>query len=154
MNSSIINTTGNVLSFVDLILIGCVFVYFNRRIGSIEKTTGISVSGSAYDSKKTVLEDRVISLENDIEVLLQRLHCYDDLFGKIINRLKESDLPPEKFLESTPSRRTSIRSRHNESLLARKEPFVEVCIENDTPVKESYPDIESDDDAMFSFLKD
>lgn len=158
MNSSGVAKTGAVVSFVDLALIVAMFVHFNKRIGVLEKNTGnVSASSKAVASKSSntsKLEDRVITLESDIEVLLQRLHCYDDLLGKIIGRIKETDLPTEKYTECTPPRMTSIRSRKDESLLARKEPFVEVNV-GDEPQEVSYEvESDSDEDEMFSFLKE
>lgn len=147
MNYCVSNNTGIIFSFVDLVLIVVMFIYFNRRMSNIENSSGINLTktSSINDYNNTKLNERVISLENDIDILLKRLNCYDEIIGKILSRLKESNLSPE-ILGSIPSNKSiSIKSRLNESLLSRKEPFVD---NNDTI------SVNSDDGefGMFSFL--
>lgn len=138
MSSSAIQTTATALSFVDFFLLGAVFVYFNRRLNALEKGSPL-IASSSDNCKPESAEQRILALENNIEVLLERLNCYDTLFSKIMSRMR--DCMGGQHMVSVPSpitaspKRTSLRSRTNESVIARKEPFVDANSSTDSEVE-------------------
>lgn len=175
MESSTLATTASVLSVVDLLIIGGVFYHLNRRINKLDGTTPSvnRVEIAASDSNLSAANERILRLENDIEVLLKRLKCYDELFAKILFRMKEFDSTnfiathhAQHKTDSPPTKRISIKNRSEDSIFARKEPFIEedtsdvsARSENDTTPSETseYPEPEFDttgEDDMFSYLKD
>lgn len=166
MPTDIVSVGGATLSFVDLILIGVVYATTNKRLNALEKS-GVSSSSSSIGNAGTIqtgkdLETRVLKLENTIEVLLQRLNCYDELFSKILVKLRDDHSSRVNALPSSnrsydhstapnvsPARMTSVRSRHDDSLLTRKDPFVDsdsMCMEKSVE--------EEIDENRYSFLKD
>lgn len=169
MNSSVVTTTCNVLSVVDLAIIACVFAYLNRRINALEKYNPRIASGAVA---KGSVEERVHVLESEIEVLLQRLDAYDQLFLKMMNKMKEQAPIVERVYEAprivkettSPVRKVTIRKRQVSPgvVFARKEPFVtEEEVEEETVIDEDFSNLlgdnsldTSDDDEQFSFLKD
>lgn len=158
MTTSTLTTAGTVLSFVDLALIGGVYFTLNNRLKNLEGDTSVVSSKAPSGTlSKINLEERVVSLENTNEILIHRLRCYDELFKKIMIRVKELDDSQTKHVEasSSPPRRTNIRIRRdNSTRLARKEPFVDYTEDSDE-VRSSDPPLspeESDEDDMFSYL--
>lgn len=178
MSASAINATCNAVAIVDAAAIVGLYVHFNKRMNLLENTpTGIKSSGlSRSKASDEPIDVRVMTLENEITVLLQRLQVYDELFLKIMNRMKEMGPVVDRFLENgvpegitvpshTEAKKTTIRRRNGISLMARKEPFVDEenhprgrgvsANAESTPVNQ--PDSSEDvdlDDELFSFLKD
>jgi hypothetical protein len=171
MNSSGLKTTCNVLSVVDFLLIGGMFFYFQRKINNIEKggvnsDTFITASESVKkESSSKIMEKRVLRLEKDNEVLIQRMQFYDELFSKILSHIKENkdhqqlqkilEHPPGPAGPAVPSvspvRKTHIQRRSKVSLFVKKEPFADGAEGTEGPegADEDF-DFTMDDEEMMS----
>lgn len=174
MSASAINATCNAVAIIDAAAIVGLYVHFNKRMNLLESGTsnGIKSSGSRSKISDEPLDVRVVTLENEITVLLQRLQVYDELFLKMMNRMKEIGPVVDRMIDDTgsnagiggggtppspqASKRTTIRRRNGISLLARKEPFVDDDSEERVRGRGVSTSIEDEDldDELFSFLKD
>lgn len=196
MNSSSLKTTCNVLSVVDFLLIGGMFFYFQKKISNLEKggftstadstastpaTPFTSSENKTKESSSKIIEKRVLRLEKDNEVLLQRMQFYDELFSKILSHIKENkdhgasshvhhqSLDPSQASLASPVRKTYLQHRSSDSLLKRKEPFIDESEVGESEAGEYKSDVipnkikEVDEDGedgeddyeedMFSYLK-
>lgn len=167
MNSSGLKTTCNVLSVVDFLLIGGMFFYFQKKISNIEKggvnsDSFITASESVKkESSNKITEKRILRLEKDNEVLVQRMQFYDELFSKILSHIKENKdhQKLQKILEDpsgpaahvmpsvSPVRKTHIQRRSKVSLFVKKEPFAD-GVEGTEDVEDF--DFTLDDEEMMS----
>jgi hypothetical protein len=178
-------TAGSALGYIDLALIGAVYYKLNKRIDSISPSDSLNIGAKAASSSSSgifggstgvgssvKLQDRILRLETDNEVLLQRMQCYDKLFEQILCFIKENkshmEIPvqierhlqqaqPERQPDCSPSRKTSLKARRVDSILTRKECFVDdevadVAEDASEVVVEASKD-DSDEDDMFSFLQ-
>lgn len=171
MDSSTIGATGAILGAVDLAAIAGVFFYLNNRISVLEKANGSSptsglnaVSTGDVDQKA---ETRIARLEDEIEILLERLDAYDKLFAKLMYSMKEISMHGENqvsgdFGHQLRPYRSNIRRRTNALLEFRDDEVRDPSgsppkgstppPKNAAPSQNEIPDIDSDDE-MFSFLK-
>lgn len=176
MSASAISATCNAVAIIDAAAIVGLYVHFNKRMNLIENSSS-SVKSSGLSRSKASdepLDVRVMTLENEITVLLQRLQVYDELFLKMMNRMKEINPIVDKIIDegSPPSpqmdmsaKKTTIRRRNGTSLMARKEPFIDMdsderlrgrgvnIVSTPTPSPMGSED-DDPDDELFSFLKD
>jgi hypothetical protein len=175
MITSAVCTTCNTLTVINTAAIVGLYFHINKRLNVLEGSSTGPNKILASNKVKDPVDVRINTLENEITILLQRLQVYDELFLKMMNRMKEinpvvdrliedSPAAPSDFNQGSPARglqakKTAIRRRGGSSLMTRKEPFVD---ENDitteirrvssTPVDPS-SDFEDNDDEPFSFLK-
>lgn len=154
MSVSAICATCNTLSLINAGATAGLYVHVNKRLSALEGTSPNKILASKTSSDP--IDTRISTLENEITVLLQRLQVYDELFLKMMNRMKEINPVVDKLIEDSDSssglqaKKIAIRRRSGSSLMARKEPFVD---ENEVTIIES-SEIEDNDDELFSFLKD
>lgn len=177
MDPATLATGAALLSAVDLAAIGGVYMTLNKRLQVLEKG-GVTLAGNSGQAsapggilappKNEPVEERVISLENEIEVLLQRLQMYDDLFMKVMMRIREMSTaaatpPLNTIVEEIPThgiKRASIK-RRAEALIGRRVAFVDEGESGGDPQGNPQGDLRSDppttdssdDEEMFSFLK-
>lgn len=171
MATSAICATCNILSVVNSAAILGLYVNTNKRLSTLEGTNPVKILASS--KTKDPVDVRISTLENEITVLLQRLQVYDELFLKMMNRIKEINPVVDRLIEDSPAsqtqstapniqaKKTTIRRRSGSSLLARKEPFVD----DDTPTRNirrinstsvdnnNSSEFDDADEESFSFLK-